>query len=132
MCGRQAADERAVEDGVMPILVAAVLTMSAAQLLDLATFMSMIRQVGPAAEANPLVAVLFGAYGFPMVAIAKVVLLAIVSGIAAILATVSANPRLVGTVVSIAILVGVIGGLSNAIAAGAVENAIQRVGPGGP
>ena len=33
------------------------------------------------AEANPLVATLFGAYGFPMVAIAKVVLLALTTGV---------------------------------------------------
>ena len=46
---------------VMPILVAAVLTMSAAQLLDLVTFMNMVNAVGPLAEANPLVATLFGA-----------------------------------------------------------------------
>jgi hypothetical protein len=116
----------------MPLLVAAVLTMSAAQMLDLVTFMAMMREVGPAAEANPLVSVLFGAYGFPMVAIAKVTLLALVTGIAAILANVPANPRLAGAVVTVAILVGVIGGLSNAIALGAVDGAMYRVGLGGP
>jgi hypothetical protein len=116
----------------MPVLVAAVLTMSAAQMLDLVTFMAMMREVGPAAEANPLVAVLYGAYGLPMVAIAKVLLLAFVTGIAAILAKLPANPRLVGAVVSTAILVGVIGGLSNAIAVGAVDEAMHRVGLGGP
>lgn len=116
----------------MPILVAAILTMSAAQMLDLATFMTMMREVGPAAEANPLVAMLFGAYGFPMVAIAKVVLIAVVTGIAAILVNLPTHPRLAGAVVSLAILVGVIGGLSNAIALGAVEDAIEHVRFGGP
>src|SRR5690348_2535112 len=68
----------------MPV-VAAVLTMSAAQLFDLATFWTMVHRLGPGAEVNPLVALLFGAYGYPLVAIAKVVLLAVVTAVGAIL-----------------------------------------------
>ena len=104
----------------MPVLVAAVLTMSAAQLLDLATFMTMMREVGPAAEANPLVGVLFGAYGFPMVAIAKVVLLAMTTGIAAVLIRPPRHSRLLATVFAVAIVVGLVGGVSNMIAIGAI------------
>jgi len=102
----------------MPIVVAAVLTMSAAQLLDLVTFMNMMKTVGPAAEANPLVATLFGAYGFPMVAIAKVVLLALTTGIAAVLIRPPRHSRLLATVFAVAIVVGLVGGVSNMIAIG--------------
>ena len=115
----------------MPLLVAAVLTMSAAQLLDLATFVTMVRSVGPASEANPLVAFLFNAYGFPLVAIAKVVLLALASAVAAILMRGPERRRLAGAVVAVGILVGVLGGLSNMFAVGAVEAAIHGTGLGG-
>lgn len=104
----------------MPVLVAAVLTMSAAQLLDLVTFMTMVRTIGPMAEANPLVAILFGSYGLPMVAIAKVVLLALTTGIAAVLVRPPQHSRLVATVVAVAIVVGLVGGVSNMIAIGAL------------
>ena len=105
----------------MPVVVAAgVLTMSAAQLFDLATFMTMVHRLGPAAELNPLVSALFGLYGYPMVAIAKVVLLAVVTAITTILIAQSARPRLAGGIVALGILIGLVGGLSNAIAIGAI------------
>ena len=104
----------------MPVLVAGVLTMAAAQLLDLATFMTMVRQLGPAAEVNPLVSALFALYGYPMVAIAKVTLLAIVTAISTILIARNSRSRLAGGLVALGILVGLVGGLSNAIAIGAV------------
>lgn len=116
----------------MPVLVAGVLTMSAAQLLDLATFMALMRQVGPAAEANPLVAALFAAHGMPAVAIAKVLLLAGLSGIVAVLARPAVRPGLAAAVLAVAIGVGLIGGLSNSIAVGAVDAVIERAGLGGP
>jgi hypothetical protein len=97
----------------MPLLALAALTMSAAQLLDLATFIAMIRAVGPAAEANPLVAFLFGLYGFPIVAIAKVILVAVVTAIVAILLGARPRPRLAGAVIAAAIAVGLVGGISN-------------------
>jgi anti-sigma factor RsiW len=97
----------------MPLLAAAVLTMSAAQLLDLATFVAMVRAVGPGAEANPLVASLFGAYGFPLVAIAKVVLVAMTTAIVAMLLRVRPRPRLAGAVLAVGIAVGIVGGISN-------------------
>ena len=107
----------------MRILVAAVLTMSAAQLLDLATFDVMMRQVGPAAEANPLVAALFGAYGLPVVAIAKVALLALVTAIVAVLA----NPTLprvrvsiIVAILTVGIAAGLVGGATNTAAIGLI------------
>lgn len=104
----------------MPVLVAGVLTMSAAQLFDLATFVTMVREVGPAAELNPLVRALFGLYGYPMVAIVKVVLLALVTAVTTILIARNARPRLARSIVALGILVGLAGGLSNAIAIGAI------------
>ncbi len=104
----------------MPVLVAGVLTMSAAQLFDLATFLAMVRQLGPAAELNPLVGALFALYGYPMVAIVKILLLALVSSIATILLVRPARPRLAAGLVGLGILIGLFGGLSNAIAIGAI------------
>ncbi|HET9852959.1 MAG TPA: hypothetical protein VFP56_10690 [Candidatus Limnocylindrales bacterium] len=104
----------------MSVLVAGVLTMSAAQLFDLATFVTMMHRLGPAAEVNPLVGALFALYGFPMVAIVKVVLLALVSAISTILIVRTARPRLAAGLLGLGILIGLIGGLSNAIALGAI------------
>ena len=104
----------------MPVLVAGVVAMSAAQLFDLATFVTMVRQLGPAAELNPLVSALFGLYGYPMVAIVKVTLLALVTAITTILIARDARPRLARGVVALGFLVGLVGGVSNAIAIGAI------------
>jgi hypothetical protein len=108
------------DDGGMRVMVAAVLTMSAAQLFDLATFVSMTQRLGPHAEANPLVGLLFASYGYPLVAIVKVVLLAVVSAVGAILFGRSARPKLAAVVVAIAIVIGLVGGLSNSAAIGAL------------
>ena len=116
----------------MPVLVAAILTVAAAQLLDLATFVTMIRQLGPEAEANPLVAKLFGLYGYPAVAIAKIALLALVSSVVAVLAVPRMRPRLVAAVIAVAIVGGLVGGLSNSLAIGAMDAAMHNVGLGGP
>src|SRR5262245_48587966 len=104
----------------MPVVVAAVLTLSAAQLFDLATFLTMVHQLGPSAEANPLVAVLFGASGFPMVAIAKVTLLALVTAIGAILLRQQRTAWLTAGVLAAGIVIGLAGGISNTIAIGAL------------
>ena len=105
----------------MRILVAAVVTMSVAQLLDLATFGVMVRQVGPDAEGNPLVAALYAAHGMPVVAIAKVALLALVTSIVAVLATPQAKKVqwvAVGLVIGLGIAVGLVGGATNTAAIG--------------
>jgi len=109
-----------VDDGGMPVLVAAVLTMSAAQLFDLATFVTMVRRLGPAAEVNPLVGVLFALYGYRLVAIAKVVLLAGVTATGAILVKRQGTAKLAVAVLAIGILIGLAGGISNTIAIGAL------------
>jgi hypothetical protein len=104
----------------MRVMVAAVLTMSAAQMFDLATFVAMTQRLGPHAEANPLVGMLFASYGYPIVAIVKVVLLAIVSAVGAILVDRSSRSGLAAGVVAIAILIGLVGGISNSVAIGAL------------
>jgi hypothetical protein len=105
----------------MPVLVAAVLTMSVAQLLDLATFIEMMRRVGPAGEANPLVAILFVTYGLPIVAIAKVALVAFVSAVVGALAVRPASRLAIPVtvvVLAVAIAAGLVGGATNTAAIG--------------
>ena len=110
---------REAHHGDVRTFVVAILTLSAAQLFDLATFVAMVRAVGPTAEANPLVAVLYTSWGYPLVAIAKVVLLAFVTAVGAILlAPKSTRPRLAAGVIAAGIVVGIVGGVSNAIALG--------------
>jgi hypothetical protein len=109
-----------MDDGAMPLLAAAVLTMSAAQLLDLATFVAMVRAVGPEAEANPLVVFLFGAYGFPLVAIAKIVLVAATTAIVALLLGARPRPKMAAAVIAAGIVVGLVGGYSNLVVFAAV------------
>jgi hypothetical protein len=111
----------------MRILAAAVLTMSVAQLLDLATFNLMMSRVGPAAEANPLVGTIYGALGLPAVAIAKVALLALVTAILAMLARVALlagsttqrmTTALIVGILAIGIAAGLLGGATNTAAIG--------------
>jgi hypothetical protein len=106
----------------MRILVAAVMTMSVAQLLDLATFEVMVRQVGPDAEANPLVAALYGAHGLPVVAIAKVALVSLVAAVVAVLARAPAPAHLarfsIVAILALAIAAGVVGSATNTAAIG--------------
>jgi hypothetical protein len=117
----RAVDALVADHGDMPILVAAILTMSVAQLLDLATFSEMMRRVGAAAEVNPIVATLFGIHGLPLVAIAKVALLALVTAIVAMLAASPARrvavPIMV-VVLAVAIAAGLLGGATNTAAIG--------------
>lgn len=103
----------------MGFLPVALLAIVAAQMLDLATFAEMVRRVGPAAEANPLVALLYASHGLPTVAVAKLALVALVTAIAVITARRS-HGRLAGLVVGAAVVAGLVGGLSNTIAIGVI------------
>ena len=111
----------------MRVLVAAVLTMSVAQLLDLATFALLMNRVGPAAEANPLVSAMYGGLGLPVVAIAKVALLSLVSAIVAMLGRVALlagastqrmTTALIVGILAIGIAAGLVGGATNTAAIG--------------
>src|SRR5687768_13208224 len=110
---------RQSQDWPMRVMVAAVITMLAAQLLDLATFVQMVNRVGPHAEANPLVATLYGAYGLPILAVAKVALVALLTAIVAALVAKPAARLAVPVIVlivSAAIVAGLLGGATNTAA----------------
>src|SRR4051794_20080159 len=58
-----------------------IATLALAQALDLATFAVMVARHGPLAEANPVVADLYGEMGMPAVALAKFALVLLVAGL---------------------------------------------------
>jgi hypothetical protein len=94
-----------------------LLVLTSAQMLDLGTFVVMVRLHGPTAEANPLVGHLLIALGLPFVAVAKVALLSLVVAILAILIGREEAPihrRLVGVIVVVGIIAGLVGGWTNA------------------
>ena len=96
----------------------AILTATTAQLLDLSTFVRMIDLHGIAAEANPLVERALADGGLPFAAVAKVAALAVVVAVTVVLAGTDdrrRHPRLAGSVVAVAVLAGLLGGLSNAV-----------------
>lgn len=101
----------------MPILTLAVLTMTFAQVLDLGTFVAMVRRLGLESELNPVVSGLIGGYGLPMAGIVKVALIAFVVAIALILARRPGRvDRLAGmTVLAAAIVAGILGGATNVL-----------------
>ena len=104
----------------MPILAPALLTMVAAQLLDLGTFLTMIRRMGISAEANPLVLGFFQDGGLPVLVIAKILLVVLIGAVVVALVA----SRRVGlaragwAVLAFAIVAGVFGGWTNAITMG--------------
>jgi hypothetical protein len=106
----------------MPTLAPALLTMFAAQLLDLGTFMTMIRRLGPSAEANPLVVTLLGDGGMPLLVLLKLGLVVLVGAVAVALLAMRgrATQRLGWAVLGCAIAAGIVGGWSNALTIGAI------------
>ena len=94
----------------------AVLVVTAAQLLDLGTFLRMIDVHGPASEANPLVAGMLLGQGLPLVVVAKIAGLAIVVAVIAVLANRDAGRlqrAMAGGVAVAAIVAGLLGGWTN-------------------
>jgi hypothetical protein len=96
----------------------ALLTIGIAQFFDFGTFVVMMRIHGPAAELNPLVASGFGSIGIVGLAFAKSALvLLVVSGVVLLRqGRWGERRRLAGFLTGLAILAGLIGGTSNAIA----------------
>lgn len=101
----------------------ALLTLTIAQLFDLGTFVRMVGRHGSASETNPFVHLLLTDFGLPFVVVAKIVALSLVVAVIGVLAGRAAmghppvaigHRRLVGTVFTVAIVAGLIGGLSNA------------------
>lgn len=97
-------------------MILAVFVVTMAQALDLGTFLHMLVRRGPGSEANPLVAHLLAGEGLPTVVIAKVAALALTVAVIAVLAsrTRTIHRRLAGAVAFVAIVAGLIGGLTNA------------------
>lgn len=101
------------------LAVLSLLTLALTQALDLVTFTAMVGRHGAAAEANPLVAGLYGTYGVTAVVAAKVALVVLIGAL-----SVSAWARgrrgtwsVVGGVpLALAIAAGLIGGITNAAA----------------
>jgi hypothetical protein len=99
-------------------MVLAVITLTVAQLFDLGTFVRMVAGHGPAVEANPLVRFLLIDYGLPTLVVAKVAVLSLVVAVVTVLAGRASQPehrRLVATLLTAAIVAGLVGGWSNAV-----------------
>lgn len=96
--------------------------MTFAQVLDLGTFVTMVRRVGLGAEMNPVVTSLIGDYGLPMAAIAKVALMALVVAIALLLSRSTARVDRVAriAVLGAAIVAGIVGGATNLLTMGSL------------
>ena len=99
-------------------MILAVLTLTISQLLDLGTFVRMIDRHGVGAEANPLVSHLVTVHGLEFVAVAKIVVLAVVVAVTVVLAESPPDragyPRLARLVAAVAVVVGLLGGWTNA------------------
>jgi hypothetical protein len=104
----------------MPVVAPALLTMVAAQLLDLMTFLAMVRRVGIGGEANPLVVSLFEDGGVPTVVLAKLGLVVLVGSVAVALLAMRSHAvrRAGGMLLAAAIVAGILGGWTNALTIG--------------
>jgi hypothetical protein len=101
----------------MPVVFMGLMTMVAAQLFDLSTFLAMLRRVGPAAESNPFVIDAMMNHGVPILVIAKLVTMGFVAALTVVLVRTQrpSRARVAALVVAISIVAGLIGGGSNAL-----------------
>jgi hypothetical protein len=101
----------------MSLLGNALLTMAVAQLFDLATFMAMIRRLGPGAELNPIVLGMLGSGGMASIVLAKVALVVLIGAVSVTLVQgrAGAMQRAATVLLGCAIVAGVFGGWTNAI-----------------
>lgn len=106
----------------MPILVPTLFTLAAAQLLDLATFVTMVRRLGASAEVNPFVSAILGSGGMSELVIAKLLLVVFVGATAvALLSTRGLRAQRLGAVLlACGIGAGLFGGWTNAITIGSL------------
>ena len=108
------------------VLSSRIASVLAAQLLDMATFAMMVGRHGIVAEMNPLVAHGFAGFGMPMVVLMKIALVVLVSSTITVLSRRNtpargtpgrdAAPDLVQVVTLVAVLAGLVGGISNVVA----------------
>lgn len=91
----------------------------AAQLFDFGTFTVMIQKHGIAAEVNPLVAQGYETYGFPVLILVKLLLVVLLGSIVVLLArdlpTRPATRGFAATITVLAVVAGLIGGISNVL-----------------
>ena len=104
----------------MLLLAPAILTMAAAQMLDLATFVTMVDLDGPRAEANPLILAILGSGGIGTVVLAKVALVVLVAGVAVMLylGRERGSRRAGAILLGCATVAGLVGSWSNAVTIG--------------
>jgi len=104
----------------MPVVFMGLMTMVAAQLFDLSTFLAMLRRVGPAAESNPFVVDAMTNHGLPILVVAKLVTMGFVTALTIVLVRTQrpSRARVAAFVVAISIVAGLIGGGSNALVLG--------------
>jgi len=92
----------------------------AAQLFDFGTFTLMIGRHGIVAEVNPIVAQGFDAFGMPILALSKVALIVLLGSIIVLLARDVPSrrpiPGLAATITLLAVIGGLVGGISNVLA----------------
>jgi hypothetical protein len=102
---------------VVPSRIAAVV---AAQLFDFATFTIMVSRHGIGTELNPLVAHGFAGFGMPMVAVMKIALVLLLGSIIVVLDRPGhvdrRLPWIAPVIAVLAVVAGLVGGLSNTIA----------------
>jgi hypothetical protein len=100
-----------------PVLRLRIAALVAAQLFDYGTFTLMVERNGIRAELNPIVANGFAAFGLPIIALAKLALVVLIGSIIVVLAqdrrSSPATMRLATFVAMIAVVAGLLGGISN-------------------
>jgi hypothetical protein len=101
------------------VLQARLATLLAAQMFDFGTFTIMINRHGIGAEANPLIAHGFIAFGLPILAAGKAAQIVLVGSILVILGRVLASRpgirRIATSVALLAVAGGMVGGVSNVL-----------------
>lgn len=99
-------------------LHARLATLLVAQLFDFATFSIMVTRHGIHAEANPIIAQGFMAFGMPLVFTVKLALVVLIGAVVAVLERGGQQPArlgLSGSVALFAVAAGLAGGVSNAL-----------------
>ena len=100
-----------------PVLRLRLAALFAAQLFDYGTFTIMVERHGIKAELNPIVANGFLAFGLPIIALAKLALVILVGSVIVLLghnrSASFATTRIATFVTIVAVIGGLVGGISN-------------------
>ncbi len=87
-----------------------------AHVADYATFLVMVARDGLGAEANPIVATIFGDWGLALLTVAKFATVLLVASV--FLITSRERPRMAGAVLAFGVLIGALGTFSNVLTIG--------------